>query len=97
MNINEKDIIVLDDDHHYLVLKKLNYENTKYYYISDLDQNGNINLLYENGNELVEVEDKEILDKVIIKMCETIDMDDLLRSLKVKLEEKAKNNDVNNN
>lgn len=86
MNIGEKDIIVLDNEHRYLVIKKLDYENTKYYYVSDLDEKGSIKFLYENKNELIEIEDEELLDKVILKMHETIDMDDLLREIKVKLE-----------
>lgn len=88
MNIDEKDIIVLDDEHHYLVVKKIECENTKYYYVSDLDEKGNIKFLYEDNNELVEIEDKEEFDKIIVKMYETIDMDDFLREIKIKLEDK---------
>lgn len=88
MNIDEKDIIILDDEHHYLVVKKIDYENTKYYYVSDLDEKGNVKFLYEENNQLVEIEDKETFDKIIGKMYETIDMDDLLREMKIKLEEK---------
>lgn len=53
--------------------------------------------LYEEGNELVEIEDEQELENVIVKMFETIDMDDLLRELKEKLEEKELNNDLNTN
>jgi len=88
MNIEEKDIIVLDNDHRYLVVKKIDFENTKYYYVSDLDEKGSIKFLYEDNNELIEIEDEKFLDKVISKMYETIDMDDLLREIKSKLEEK---------
>ena len=88
MNIDEKDIIILDDDHHYLVVKKIDYENTKYYYVSDLDEKGNVKFLYEDNNELVEIEDKKTLDKIIVEMYENIDMDDFLREIKIKLEDK---------
>lgn len=88
MNINEKDIIVLSDDNHYIVIKKIDYENKKYYCISDIDNKENLKFLYEQGNELVEIEDEKELENVIIKMYETIDMDDLLRELKKRLDEK---------
>lgn len=94
MNIDEKDIIVLDDNHHYLVVKKTDYENKIYYYLSDINDKGNIKFLYEDGNELVEIENKNLLDNVIKKMFNDVDLDDFLRELKDKLDNK---NTVNSN
>lgn len=94
MNIDEKDLIVLDDNHHYLVVKKTDYENKIYYYLSDIDDKGNIKFLYEEGNELVEIDDNNLLDNVIEKMFNDVDLDDFLRELKEKLDEKN-NNTVN--
>lgn len=88
MNIEEKDIIVLSDDNHYIVVKKVNINNINYYYVSDTNNKGNIKFLFEDGNELVEIENKELLDNVIVEMFKTIDLDDYLRELKQKLEEK---------
>lgn len=90
MNINEKDIIVLSDDNHYIVVKKIDYENKKYYYISDINNKENMKYLYEDGNELVEIEDEQELENVIIKMFETVDINKLLRELKEQLEEQDK-------
>ena len=87
MNINEKDIIILNDNNSYIVVKKIDYNNKKYYYISDINNKENIKYLYEDGNELVEIEDEQELENVIIKMYETVDIDDLLRELKEQLEE----------
>ncbi|MBO5096278.1 MAG: hypothetical protein J6B98_05340 [Bacilli bacterium] len=95
MNINEKDIIVLDDNNHYIVVKKIDYNSKKYYYISDINNKENMKYLYEDGNELVEIEDEKELENVIIKMYETIDMDDLLRELKEQLEEQNNDSSIN--
>lgn len=88
MDINEKDIIILDDENRYFVGKKINFENRNYYYISDIDNEGNIKFLYEDMNSLVEIEDNEFLEKVIVKMYDDIDVDDLLREIKFRLEQK---------
>lgn len=97
MNINEKDIIILDDNNSYIIVKKIDYNSKKYYYISDINNKENMKYLYEDGNELVEIEDEQELENVIIKMYETVDMDDLLRELKEQLEELDKNNNSNSN
>ena len=88
MNINEKDIIVLSDDNHYSVVKKATIDNINYYYISDINNKENIKFLYEDGNELVEIENKNTFDNVLEKMFNDIDLDDFLRELKEKIEQK---------
>ena len=87
MNINEKDIIILSDDNQYIVVKKANIDNINYYYISDINNKGNIKFLYEEGNELVEIENKNTFDNVLEKMFNNIDLDDFLRELKERLEQ----------
>jgi len=91
MNINEKDIIILDDDHRYMIVKKIDFENRKYYYVSDIDNKETIKFLYEDGDELVEIEDEQLIENVIIKMFDTFDIDDFLRDLKTQLELKSNN------
>lgn len=88
MNIDEKDIIVLSDDNHYIVVKKATIDNINYYYISDINNKENIKFLYEDGNELVEIENKNTFDNVLEKMFNDIDLDDFLRELKERLEQK---------
>jgi len=88
MNIEEKDIIVLSDDNQYVVIKKVNINNINFYYVSDINDKGNIKFLYEDGNELVEIENKNTFDNVLEKMFNDIDLDDFLRDLKEKIEQK---------
>lgn len=88
MNINEKDIIILNDDNHYIVVKKTVLNNINYYYISDINNKENIKFLYEDGNELVEIDNQNTLDNVIVEMFNSIDLDDFFRELKEKLEKK---------
>jgi len=88
MNIDEKDIIVLNDDNNYIVVKKATIDNINYYYISDVNNKENIKFLYEDGNELVEIENKNTFDNVLEKMFNDIDLDDFLRDLKEKIEQK---------
>ena len=89
MNINEKDIIRLDDENNYIVVKKNIYDNVTYYYIANINDMKKTKFLYEEGNELVELEDEQTMEKVIVKMFETIDVDDVLRNLKSIIEKKS--------
>ena len=88
MNINEKDIIRLNDENNYIVVKKNTYDNVTYYYIANINDIKKTKFLYEEGNELVELEDEQTMEKVIVKMFETIDVDDVLRNLKNIIEKK---------
>ena len=88
MNIDEKDIIVLSDGNNYIVVKKATINDINYYYISDVNNKENIKFLYEDGNELVEIENKNTFDNVLEKMFNDIDLDDFLRELKEKIEQK---------
>ena len=91
MNIEERNIVVLDDDNSYFVLKKINYENKNYYCLSEVNKWENIKYLYESGDELVEIEDDETFEKVVSLIMDTIDMDDFLEELKKKIVEKTGN------
>ena len=92
MNIDEKDIIVLSDGNNYIVVKKATINDINYYYISDVNNKENIKFLYEDGNELVEIENKNTFDNVLEKMFNDIDLDDFLRELKEKIEQKKIDN-----
>ena len=50
-------IVTLDDDIEYVVAGKANYEGTIYYYFVDINDNQNMKILYEDGDELAEVDD----------------------------------------
>ena len=91
MDINEKDIVVLDDNNKYEVLMKVEYNNKKYYYIYDILKNDNVKFLCEEGNQLVEIDDKETFNQVLTLMIGKVDMDDFLEDMKRRLEENNAN------
>ncbi|MCI9433818.1 MAG: hypothetical protein HFI86_00895 [Bacilli bacterium] len=67
MNIDIKDVVTLNDDIRYAVVSKVNYENDVYYYLAEIDNLSNIKFLVENKERtsLVEIEDKELIQKLL--------------------------------
>lgn len=69
MNIEKYNTITLNDDKQYVVISKIIYENNTYLYIIDINDNSNIKFCFEKiENQIIkleEVEDKEIIQKLI--------------------------------
>lgn len=65
MIINIKDTLTLDDNNEYVVVSKVNYENKNYYYLLDKNNNENVKFCYEENEELVEIDDKELTTKLL--------------------------------
>lgn len=67
MNIDIKDVVTLNDNIRYVVVSKTNYEGNVYYYLTEIENLTNIKFLVENKerNSLVEVEDKELIQKLL--------------------------------
>ena len=65
MVINIKDILTLDDNNEYVVISKINYESKNYYYLLDKNNIENIKFCYEDNEELVEIDDKELVTKLL--------------------------------
>lgn len=65
MIINIKDTLTLDDNNEYVVVSKVNYENKNYYYLLDKNNNENVKFCYEDNEELVEIDDKELTTKLL--------------------------------
>ena len=65
MNIDIKDLITLDGINRYVVASKVLYENINYYYLININNNKDILFCYEDINELVEIEDKGLIQKLI--------------------------------
>lgn len=63
--IDIKDIITLDDNNEYIVVSKINYKEKVYYYLLDRKLNSNMKFCYEDGDELVELNDKELTTKLL--------------------------------
>ena len=82
MIINIKDILRLNDNNQYVVVSKANYENKIYYYIVDNNDPKNLKFCYEDGNELVEIEDKNLITKLLPIFYEAVkdELDNLLEN-----------------
>lgn len=65
MTINIKDTLTLDDNNEYVVVSKINYGNKSYYYLLDKNNNNNMKFCYEDNEELVELDDKELATKLL--------------------------------
>lgn len=68
--IDIRDILTLDDDNKYVVVSKINYNEKTYYYLIDKNVNSNIKFCYEDGGELVELDDKELTTKLLPQFLE---------------------------
>ncbi len=65
MIIKIKDILTLDDNNEYVVISKINHENKNYYYLLDRNNLKNVKFCYEDNEELVEINDKELITKLL--------------------------------
>jgi hypothetical protein len=65
MIINIKDTLTLDDNNEYVVISKINYESKNYYYLLDKNNKENFKFCYEDKEELVEVDDKQLATKLL--------------------------------
>ncbi len=65
MNIDIKDLITLDGINRYVVASKVLYENINYYYLININNNKDILFCYEDINELVEIEDNDLIQRLI--------------------------------
>lgn len=72
MNIDINDLLTLNDNKEYVVVSKANYEGSNYYYLIDKDSPENVMFCYEDGNELVEIEDRDLTAKIIPLLLEPI-------------------------
>lgn len=65
MKVEVDNVITLDNDADYLVVNKLNYENNTYFEICNLNDNKDLKIVKQEGNELVEFFNLELLDKLL--------------------------------
>ena len=71
MIIDIKDTLFLDDENQYIVISKISYENKIYYYLLDKNNSKNIKFCYEENNELIETDNKELIIKLLPLFVET--------------------------
>ena len=72
MNIEEQDIIKLSNDINYLVVKIVKIKDITYYYLISLDDKNDLKFLYLDGNELVEVLDDKLKQKIALTIAKDI-------------------------
>lgn len=65
MIIRIKDTLTLSDSNEYVVISKINYDSKNHYYLLDKNNNSNLKFCYEDNNELVEIEDKVLITKLL--------------------------------
>lgn len=72
MNINIKSILTLDDENKYVVVAKVLYKNAWYYYIADIEDNTNLKVCLQTGENLVKVNDENLLKELAPLFVEQI-------------------------
>lgn len=60
-----RDIVTLDNGNTYIICSKVIYENKNYYYLVNINNSENLMFCYEDKNELVELNNKELVTKLI--------------------------------
>lgn len=63
--IDIRDILTLDDNNEYVVVSKITYEDKIYYYLVDKNDNANLKFCYEKEDNLVELNDKVLVTKLL--------------------------------
>lgn len=72
MNIEEHDILKLSNDINYLVVKIVKINDINYYYLISLDNKNDLKFLYLEDNELVEVSDESLKNKIALTIAKDI-------------------------
>ena len=70
--IDIKDTLVLSDNNEYVVVSKAVMDNVTYYYLVDINNITNFKFFYLDKDELVEIEDKELIRKLIPLLTQNI-------------------------
>lgn len=65
MIINIKDTLTLDDNNEYVVVSKVNADDKNYFYLIDKNDNANVKFCYQDNDELVELNDKELVTRLL--------------------------------
>ena len=65
MIINIKDTLTLDDNNDYVVVSKVIVDDKNYFYLIDKNDNSNVKFCYQDNDELVELNDKELVTRLL--------------------------------
>lgn len=65
MKVEVNNIVTLDNDADYLVTNKLDYENNTYFAMCNINDDKDLKIVRQEGNELVEFFDFDLLTKLV--------------------------------
>ena len=65
MIINIKDTLTLDDNNEYVVVSKISVDDNNYFYLIDKNDNSNVKFCYQDNDELVELNDEELVTRLL--------------------------------
>lgn len=65
-------LVTLSDDNQYVVISKIIYNNVPCYYMVDINNNENFKFLYQDNDELVEIDDDIEIKKLLPLFYENI-------------------------
>lgn len=65
MKIDKNNILTLSNNIKYLVVSKVIYEDVIYLYLVDIIDNSNIKFVCVNNDEVIDVTDELLLDKIL--------------------------------
>ena len=65
MKVEINNVVTLDNNKDYLVTNKLVYENNTYFAICNLNDNKDLKIVRQDGNDLVEFFDSNLLSKIV--------------------------------
>lgn len=64
-SIDILDVVVLEEDKHYVVVSKVTRKNKNYYQLTNINDSNDMMICYQDKDELVEVHDKELIALLI--------------------------------
>lgn len=65
MKLNKNNFVMLSDNMNYLVVSNVIYEDKDYYLLVDINNYSNIKFVVINNNEVFEIKDRKILNKIL--------------------------------
>ena len=65
MNISIMDVLTLEDKNEYVVVSKVLYEDKNYMFLVDINNNKNVKFCYQDNDEVVESEDKDLNSRLL--------------------------------
>ncbi|MBR3049738.1 MAG: hypothetical protein IKG58_04200 [Bacilli bacterium] len=76
MELEVKDSVVLDNGNEYVISGKTEYEGQTYYFLISLLDESDIKFCYREEDELVEVMDKDFVNKLLVSFYKSYKEDD---------------------